>query len=103
MLAAPSGDGVGAEGDGRNAHRAGLGAGDQQRDTVDRVYADQRRDQRGDAGQSERSFFVSPSPGTRQLRFTVARRSVGSTTVPLVITDACGTWSSLVGGGASAF
>lgn len=39
----------------------------------------------------------------RTLTLTVRHASAGSTTVPLTVVDGCGSWPTLVGGGASAF
>jgi uncharacterized repeat protein (TIGR01451 family) len=41
--------------------------------------------------------------GTQPVEFFVRRVSPGAVTVPLVVTDTCGDWSTFVGGGASSF
>jgi hypothetical protein len=46
---------------------------------------------------------VSPPAGTQTVTFTVTRQAAGAITVPLVVTDDCGGWSTFVGGGAAAF
>jgi len=57
----------------------------------------------GPTGQTG-SFTVNLPAGTQQTQFTVRRATAGqATTVPLVVTDACGPWSTFVGGGAGAF
>jgi hypothetical protein len=47
------------------------------------------------------SFSYTPSGSP--LTFTVRRAGPGSTTVPFVVTDSCGSWPTFVGGGPSAF
>ena len=45
----------------------------------------------------------APNPPVSQLRLTIRRATPGqATTVPIVVTDACGTWETVVGGGVSA-
>jgi hypothetical protein len=45
-----------------------------------------------------------PPPGTTQVSFLVERSAAaGGATVPLVLSDGCGDWESLVGGGPDAF
>jgi hypothetical protein len=46
---------------------------------------------------------VTLAPGVRQAAFTVQRLASGPVTVQLVVTDRCGPWPTLVGGGPSAF
>jgi uncharacterized protein YkwD len=47
---------------------------------------------------------VTMAPGTQQATLIVRRSASGTaTTVPLVLTDACGEWPTFVGGGPSAF
>jgi hypothetical protein len=49
-------------------------------------------------------FTQSPPSNTRTIEFNVSRQQVGaSSTVPLVVVDACGEWSTFVGGGPDAF
>jgi hypothetical protein len=49
-------------------------------------------------------FTVSLPGGTTQVLFTIRRAAQGAaTTVPLIVTDSCGSWSTVVGGGPSAF
>jgi subtilisin family serine protease len=58
------------------------------------------------SGQSGRSggFTLDLPLRPPQLGFTVRRPNPGApTTVPLVVTDGCGAWPTLVGGGAGAF
>jgi hypothetical protein len=40
---------------------------------------------------------------TRAVSFTVRHAGSGATTVPLTVVDGCGSWPTLVGGGANAF
>jgi hypothetical protein len=50
------------------------------------------------------NFTITPPPGTQQLTFFVRQQAPGGyTTVPLVIVDNCGAWSTFVGGGPAAF
>lgn len=42
------------------------------------------------------------TPATQQA-FSVARQGAGAVTVPVVVTDDCGEWTTFVGGGAAAF
>jgi glucose/arabinose dehydrogenase len=50
------------------------------------------------------NFTVSLPAGVQQTGFTVRRSAPGqASTVPLTVTDACGDWQTLVGGGANAF
>jgi hypothetical protein len=50
------------------------------------------------------SFTVPLPAGTQQTTFVVRRAVEGQgATVPLVVTDSCGDWPTLIGGGASAF
>jgi hypothetical protein len=50
------------------------------------------------------NFTVPLPPGTRQTQFSVRRATSGqAATVPLTVTDSCGSWPTLVGGGPSAF
>ena len=47
---------------------------------------------------------VALSSGTTQINLVVHRAVAGATTtLPLVLTDSCGAWPTLVGGGPSAF
>lgn len=49
-------------------------------------------------------FAVALPPGTRQTTFTLTRLAAGQgATVPLTVTDVCGNWPTLVGGGPEAF
>jgi len=55
-------------------------------------------------GQIASGTTVTMAPGTQQATLVVRRVASGTaTTVPLVLTDACGEWPTLVGGGPSAF
>jgi hypothetical protein len=49
------------------------------------------------------TFDVTISGQPTTTIFIVRRRGSGSVTVPLVVTDRCGTWRTFVGGGAGAF
>ena len=50
------------------------------------------------------NFTITFPGGVTQTTFTVDRVTDGaSTTVPLVVVDGCGDWSTFVGGGPSAF
>jgi hypothetical protein len=50
------------------------------------------------------NFSVNLPPGVQQTSFIVRRAAPGqASTVPLIVTDACGDWQTLVGGGANAF
>ncbi len=52
---------------------------------------------------SSGNFTVNLPAGTQQTGFTVRRATPGQpTTVPFVVVDACGDWSTFVGGGANA-
>jgi uncharacterized repeat protein (TIGR01451 family) len=58
----------------------------------------------GDQLGAHGDFTVTLAPGTTQTSFVVRRAISGQdTTVPLVVTDACGEWPTTVGGGAAAF
>jgi hypothetical protein len=47
---------------------------------------------------------VTPTAGSQSLTFTIVRQNAGATvTVPLVVTDDCGAWSTFVGGGPRSF
>jgi hypothetical protein len=46
---------------------------------------------------------VTPNPLAPSVTFTVVRQATGAVTVPLVITDDCGDWTTFVGGGPNAF
>jgi hypothetical protein len=55
------------------------------------------------AGQSG-NFTVTLAAGTQQTGFTVRQATAGQAgTVPLTVTDTCGTWQTFVGGGPSVF
>jgi hypothetical protein len=57
----------------------------------------------GPASQSQ-GFTFTPPAGLTTVRFTVTALDRGlSTTVPFVVTDACGAWPTFVGGGPGAF
>jgi len=49
------------------------------------------------------TFDVAISGQPTATTFVVRRRAGGAVTVPLVVTDRCGTWQTFVGGGAGAF
>jgi len=49
------------------------------------------------------NFTVSLPPGTAQTSFAVRQAAPGYTTVPLVVTDGCGDWSTFAGGGPGAY
>jgi hypothetical protein len=50
------------------------------------------------------NFTVSLPPNTPSIAFVVRQATAGqAATVPLTVTDACGDWPTLVGGGAQAF
>jgi hypothetical protein len=50
------------------------------------------------------TFTVSLPASTQQTTFTVRRAVEGQgATVPLVVTDSCGEWPTLLGGGPTAF
>jgi hypothetical protein len=67
------------------------------------VAANARIDAGGQVGRPG-SFTVSLPSSARQFTFTVRRATEGAaTTVPLTVVDACGNWSSFVGGGPTAF
>jgi uncharacterized protein (DUF1501 family) len=55
-------------------------------------------------GQSGRmgTFTETFGSGSQQ-SFSIRRQGPGAATVPLIVTDDCGNWNTLVGGGASAF
>jgi hypothetical protein len=47
---------------------------------------------------------IPVTAGTQTVSFTIRRQTAGqATTVPLTVTDDCGAWKTLVGGGATAF
>jgi hypothetical protein len=49
-------------------------------------------------------FTVALPGGSTQVAFVIRRAIQGvATTVPLLVTDSCGTWSTIVGGGPTAF
>jgi hypothetical protein len=55
-------------------------------------------------GQITSGTTVTISPGTTQATFTMRRATSGAaSTVRLVLTDACGEWTTFVGGGPTAF
>jgi len=57
----------------------------------------------GPTGSAGRITFTPPA-GTQQVTFFVRHNPAGSTaTVPFVVRDGCGNWSTFVGGGPSAF
>jgi hypothetical protein len=53
-------------------------------------------------GTSSGGFSVDLGQSS-QLSFTVRRQSPGAATVPLTVTDDCGSWPTFVGGGPGAF
>ena len=56
----------------------------------------------GPSGLRGEATYAPPAP-TSQVRLTIRRETPGlATTVPLVVTDACGTWETVVGGGTGA-
>jgi uncharacterized protein YkwD len=58
----------------------------------------------GGYGSPSSNTSVGVAPGTSQLTFVVRRVADGApTTVPLVLTDDCGDWTTFVGGGRTAF
>jgi len=53
---------------------------------------------------SSTDFNVSLPPGTQTITFSVARQTAGrATTVHLNVTDQCGEWRTMIGGGPNAF
>ncbi|MCC6174957.1 MAG: S8 family serine peptidase [Chloroflexi bacterium] len=55
-------------------------------------------------GSTSGSFTYQLATGSASVTFQVRRATTGqATTVPLVVTDACGDWPTFVGGGPSAF
>jgi hypothetical protein len=49
------------------------------------------------------NFTVSLPASTTEYSFSVKRATGGAVTVPLIVTDNCGEWQTLIGGGANAF
>jgi hypothetical protein len=49
------------------------------------------------------NFTLNAPPQTTATTFYVRHQGTGATTVPLTVTDGCGTWTTFVGGGPSAF
>ena len=52
------------------------------------------------------TFDGAPTSPSQSLAFTVARQPAGTpatVTVPVIVTDDCGEWNTLVGGGPTAF
>lgn len=49
------------------------------------------------------NFSVNMPANTAEYSFTIRRTSDGAVTVPLTVTDNCGEWKTVVGGGAGAF
>jgi hypothetical protein len=50
------------------------------------------------------NFTVNVAPGTVRSEFTLSRTTAGqAVTVPLTVTDGCGDWPTVVGGGPTAF
>ena len=57
----------------------------------------------GSAGPAVAGEPVSLTPGTTEVRFRVRRVVPGATTASFTVVDACGEWTSFVGGGPMAF
>jgi hypothetical protein len=49
------------------------------------------------------TFTYRPTTAAAQITFSVGRVAAGPTTIPIVVVDDCGDWTSFVGGGATAF
>jgi hypothetical protein len=68
-----------------------------------RAPSNARIDAGGQVGRTD-NFTVALATSTPQFTFTVRRAAPGAaTTVPFTVVDACGEWTTFVGGGPHAF